>query len=341
MAMVRLTPQESSPVQVQSSYRDQLLQIGYILGRPIASVDCFTLQKYIAVDLKRTGRPKPAQVAMIDGNTYTLAILSIAGGLMSEKSVRLTRQAVESSAVSVFELSRIVSLGPSVQTRDSVQASRTGTCYRGHCYELELCNWSRAANKQNPYASKGDDWDSHTFLFDEPPSRDNFRWLVSNLPWLATAVADIMPAIDASAWPVLVSQYKTTSTAIIDGDGDCIGGLIVRRNLIFSNRPSVLYTDPVTYLEQVVRRYRGEAKRRAVAFLQTENNKARWRELVATYGNIDYTSICEISMFVANSMLYDAGIRKSQPLLIQHEVEHVGELPAVPTQPSRRIHIDS
>jgi hypothetical protein len=81
-------------------------------------------------------------------------------------------------------------------------------------------------------------YNSHTFQFDHPPSREDFLFLVRAIPWMSCWDKDLVPLLlnRANQWPVITMGYKASSADVLDEQGRKVGELDVRHEEVFQNQ---------------------------------------------------------------------------------------------------------
>lgn len=328
------------PARPDPGVEEQLLRFGFVLGTPITSSIDMRLNRYVAIDHTNAGWPMPARVVMVEEDRYTVALVSVTTGQLNPKVIRISRHAVEAGAVPLFRLTRlqtdsIVSFDDGVQQMD-------GRCYRDNCYELEICNWYFVPDGVSPESCKGVTWDPICFTYIYPPTREDFLWTVNSIPWFSRSVEMLLPQIERGPWPVVTEGYKYASVDVLDALGALDGRISVSRKLVLANRRSGLSQDPVSYLPEVIKLYRGKTRVEVEDFFRVPANQHRWRERVGRYPYLDGSTMMEVAVYVSSLMLLEVGIRKSRARLPVRVVTSGGDEPVEPTspQPSRRIRID-
>jgi hypothetical protein len=84
----------------------------------------------------------------------------------------------------------------------------------------------------------------HTFLFKNPPSREDFWALVSQTPWMLYYRTDYKALVDSNDWPMIDWMHKGARVELKDSQGRTAGLINVSRTTVYVN--NAYDTAPIT-----------------------------------------------------------------------------------------------
>lgn len=102
----------------------------------------------------------------------------------------------------------------------------------------------------------------HEFRFDNPPSREDFKAVVRQLPWASHAWKDdLLPLSDKFAWPFIEAGKKGATVELENEQGQTVGHLEVWKDEIWENEsyPRNIHIG-YDLVERLIRGYKGEAR---------------------------------------------------------------------------------
>jgi hypothetical protein len=93
------------------------------------------------------------------------------------------------------------------------------------------------------------------FVFDYPPSREDFLAVMLRLPWMQGTFGSerFLKALEASDWPMIDSLHKSSSSDLLEGD-KVVGSLRVSRGCVWQNRQIHVPYVPQDCVHRVVHR---------------------------------------------------------------------------------------
>lgn len=119
---------------------------------------------------------------------------------------------------------------------------------------------------------------SHTFEFEYPPTRDDFKAVIHSLPWASWMRDEIFPCLDRSQFPLVDWMHKAGSTDLLDDKGQKVGRMEVYRHDLHQNKAAAI---PAIHCDTVKsflgRRTRGPVREKAKEIVQSNEHWIRER----------------------------------------------------------------
>lgn len=115
---------------------------------------------------------------------------------------------------------------------------------RNDYWQLTVSHWPKAAEiGLTPAIAPSrfaDPWLPQWYVpteieFANPPSREDFLYVVSRTPWMQVWSKDLLPLIERNDWPMIDHAHKAASAELIDEQGRTAGELKVYRHHLWNN----------------------------------------------------------------------------------------------------------
>lgn len=187
-------------------------------------------------------------------------------------------------------------------------------------WSLCVCWWEEAVKagvQPVQVASLGFDpdwkpeyWTPREFLFDRPPSRQDFLDYCKGLFWTYTWDSDVFPAVARSAWPMVDWMHKASHSDLLDAEGRIVGGLRVNHEEVFcggTGYDRTIVAIPFKIEESITNRLSRENRLPASVVIMKAENRIK-ESISGIEGEKERNDTIRAGIKKA---LFDAGLRKS------------------------------
>lgn len=196
------------------------------------------------------------------------------------------------------------------------------------CWRLTVAYWADAVeagvtpHKIHTFSLAPDPggYAEHTFDFELPPTREDFLSVCARLPWTHGWNEGLIPAVERSPWPIIVTGRKAAQTTLRDAQNREVGRLDVGRHRCYRNRG---YTRPSMFLHvlgPMVLRGQNTAKIAECTKLLKEHDSSLRELIVSANVPEDYDAQAQI----LREFLEQRGLLKpkKQPAFLRKAAKH-------------------
>lgn len=181
-------------------------------------------------------------------------------------------------------------------------------------WELTISYWPNAAkNNVRPIKSysyaQTDDYTGYyrpiDFLFNDPPSRDDFGELVAITPWLRNQ--DFLPVLIANNWPIVSIYCKASQVDLKNETGQVVGQIEVRRQTVYHGHGYHACDVDIATRNKVVNRLPVNKRKAAQQLIFDQEN---W---ILEQVSMSETPDQHYVEYKIRCLLYQAGLLKTNP----------------------------
>ena len=134
--------------------------------------------------------------------------------------------------------------------------------------------WRLSINYWPSGKRTGDDH-GHEFHFANPPSREDFLALFSELLWMSAYEKNLRPAIESNPWPMIDYAHKAASADLVV-DTIVVGRLTVCKQTVWENDAYNAPFITCELIKKVTQRLKGD-REAAAKYLDGRGNEIRER----------------------------------------------------------------